>query len=285
MKKILQIPLTFLLLCCCGFAAAQTVTGKVTSTTDGAGLPGVSVLLKGTTVGTSTDAEGNFTLSNAEVSNGTLVFSFIGYETREIAVQNQTSINVSLAEDITTLNEVVVTALNIQKEKKALTSGVAVVNGDDLIQARTNNVMNNMVGRVAGLNVTSTATGAAGSSRVVIRGNTSISDNNQPLYVVDGIPIDNQVRQSAGEWGGRDAGDGIQMLNPDEIESITVLKGGSAAALYGFRASNGVILVTTKQGAKRKGVGIEFNSNLVFEQPLQLADWQTKYGHGSQGVP
>ena len=277
--------MTFLLLVCCGFAVAQSITGKVTSAVDGSGLPGVSVVLKGTTVGTSTDAEGKFVLSGSEIPNGTLVFSFIGYATQEIAVQNRTVIDVSLAEDVTTLNEVVVTALNIEKEKKALNSGVAVVNGADLIQARTNNLMNGMVGRVAGLNVTSTATGAAGSSRVVIRGNTSISDNNQPLYVVDGIPIDNQVRQSAGEWGGRDAGDGIQMLSPDEIESITVLKGGSAAALYGFRASNGVILVTTKRGSQKRGVGIEFNSNFVLEQPLELGNWQTVYGHGSLGVP
>lgn len=288
MKKHLRVLLTFLLLACCSFAMAQTVTGKVTSSVDGAGLPGVSVLLKGTTVGTATDAEGNFTLSGPQVPNGTLVISFIGYATQEIAVQNQTVINVSLQEDVTTLNEVVVTALNIEKEKKALSSSVAVVNGEDLMQARTNNFVNGLVGRVAGLNVTSTATGAAGSSRVLIRGNTSISGdkaNNQPLYIVDGIPIDNQVRASAGEWGGRDAGDGIQMLNPDEIETITVLKGANAAALYGSRASNGVILVTTKKGRKRSGIGIEINSNLVFEQPLQLADWQTKYGHGSQGNP
>jgi TonB-linked SusC/RagA family outer membrane protein len=284
MKKNLQILMTLLSLVCCSFAAAQTVTGTVTSP-DGAGLPGVSVLLKGTSIGTATDAEGKFTLSGSDVPGGTLVFSFIGYATQEIAVQNQTVINVSLKEDVTTLNEVVITALNIEKEKKALSSSIAVVDGAELTQARSNNLINGLVGRVAGLNVTSTATGAAGSSRVVIRGNTSISDNNQPLYIVDGIPIDNQVRASAGEWGGRDAGDGIQMLNPDEVESITVLKGANAAALYGSRASNGVILITTKQGKKRNGIGIEVNSNLVFEQPLELADWQTEYGHGAQGAP
>jgi TonB-linked SusC/RagA family outer membrane protein len=283
MKKNLQVLTTFLLLACCGFATGQTVTGKVTSA-DGSALPGVSVVLKGTAIGTSTDAEGDFTLSNSQVPGGTLVFSFIGYTTQEVPVENQSVINVTLQEDVTTLSEVVVTALNIEKERKALSYSVGVVDGGELTQARSNNLVNGLVGRVAGLNVTSTATGAAGSSRVVIRGNTSISDNNQPLYVVDGIPIDNQVRQSAGEWGGRDAGDGIQMLNPDEIESITVLKGGNAAALYGFRASNGVILITTKRGAKRNGVGIEFNSNFVFEKPLQLANWQNKYGHGSQGV-
>jgi TonB-linked SusC/RagA family outer membrane protein len=284
MKKNLQILMTFLLMVCCGFAMAQTVTGKVTSP-DGADLPGVSIVLKGTAIGTTTDATGNFTLSGPGVPGGTLVFSFIGYATQEIPVQNQSVINVNLKEDVTTLNEVVITALNIEKEKKALSSSIAVVNGADLTQARSNNLVNGLVGRVAGLNVTGTATGAGGSSRVVIRGNTSISDQNQPLYVVDGIPIDNQVRASAGEWGGRDAGDGIQMLNPDEIESITVLKGGNAAALYGSRASNGVILITTKQGSKRNGIGIEINSNLVFEQPLELAEWQTEYGHGIQGSP
>jgi TonB-linked SusC/RagA family outer membrane protein len=282
MKKNLQVLTTFLLLACCGFATAQTVTGKVTSA-DGSALPGVSVVLKGTAIGTSTDGDGNFALNSSEIPGGTLVFSFIGYTTQEVPVENQSVINVTLQEDVTTLSEVVVTALNIEKEKKALSSSVSVVNGGELTQARSNNLVNGLVGRVAGLNVTSTATGAAGSSRVVIRGNTSISDNNQPLYIVDGVPIDNQVRQSAGEWGGRDAGDGIQMLNPDEIESITVLKGGNAAALYGFRASNGVVIITTKQGAKRDGLGIELNSNFVFEKPLQLANWQNKYGHGSQG--
>jgi TonB-linked SusC/RagA family outer membrane protein len=272
-------------LCICAYTRAQTVTGKVVSATDGIPMPGVSVLLKGTTTGTSTNNNGEYVISSPELSNGTLVFSFIGYATQEIAVQNQTEINISLVEDITQLGEVVVTALNIEKEKKALSYSISEVDGAELTRARSNNVMNNLVGRIAGLNVSSTATGASGSSRVVLRGATSLSDNNQPLYVVDGIPIDNQNRASAGEWGGRDAGDGIQMINPDEIESISVLKGGNAAALYGFRASNGVILITTKRGSQGKGIGVEFNSNLVLESALQFADWQTEYGHGVNGAP
>ncbi len=233
--------------------------------------------------GTNTDVNGNFSFK-VPSTNIVLEVSSTGYEDQEVAVNdrdnNLTIIMVASSEEI---SEVVVTALGIRKEKKALGYALTEVKGDDLTQARTNNVVSNLTGRVAGLNVVSTATGAGGSSRVVLRGNTSISDNNQPLYVVDGIPIDNSNRGSAGEWGGRDAGDGIQMINPDEIETISVLKGGNAAALYGARASNGVILITTKKGTKGKGIGIEFNSNYATETAIDHSDWQYEYGHGVDG--
>lgn len=233
---------------------------------------------------TNSDVNGNFSM---KVPTASFVLEVVatGYQTQTINVgERDQNITITMVASDDQLSEVVVTALGIQKEKKALGYSLTEVKGEDLTQARTNNVINNLAGRVAGLNVVSTATGSAGSSRVILRGNTSISDNNQPLYVVDGIPIDNSNRGSAGEWGGRDAGDGIQMLNPDEIESISVLKGGNAAALYGARASNGVILVTTKKGSKRKGVGIEINSNFATETAMDFTDWQYEYGHGTQGV-
>ncbi len=233
---------------------------------------------------TNSDVNGNFSM---KVPTASFVLEVVatGYQTQTINVgERDQNITITMVASDDQLSEVVVTALGIQKEKKALGYSLTEVKGEDLTQARTNNVINNLAGRVAGLNVVSTATGSAGSSRVILRGNTSISDNNQPLYVVDGIPIDNSNRGSAGEWGGRDAGDGIQMLNPDEIESISVLKGGNAAALYGARASNGVILVTTKKGSKRKGVGIEINSNFATETAMDFTDWQYDYGHGTQGA-
>src|SRR5690606_4348279 len=154
------------------------------------------------------------------------------------------------------------------------------VSGDNLTEARENNLANALAGRVAGVNVTRVNSGPAGSSRVVIRGAKSLQGNNQPLYVVDGIPMDNSNFGQAGVWGGADQGDGMTSINPDDIESITVLKGASAAALYGFRASNGVILITTKKGTARRGIGVEFNSNFVFERINNITDFQKEYGQG-----
>jgi TonB-linked SusC/RagA family outer membrane protein len=189
-------------------------------------------------------------------------------------------INISLAADITQLSEVVVTALGIERDTKALGYSVTSVDGDNFTEARENNLANALVGRVAGVNVSKTAGGPAGSSRVIIRGNKSLEGNNQPLYVVDGIPMDNSGFGQAGLWGGRDEGDGMASLNPDDIESITVLKGANAAALYGSRAANGVINIVTKKGSARKGIGVEFNSNYVFERVNDLRDFQTEWGQG-----
>ncbi|MCC6725388.1 MAG: SusC/RagA family TonB-linked outer membrane protein [Saprospiraceae bacterium] len=280
-----QLLLTFLgILFAHAMALAQTrqLTGVVKDA--GSGEPVLATIkIQGTSTGTVTDFDGNFAM---KVSNTPLVLevSSTGYKATEVNVdEKMTNIVINLEVSSVEISEVVVTALGIRKEKKALGYAITEVSGEDLTQARTNNVMNNLVGKVAGLNVVSTATGAGGSSRVVLRGNTSLSGGNQPLYVVDGIPIDNSNRGSAGEWGGRDAGDGIQMLNPDEIESISVLKGGAAAALYGSRASNGVILVTTKRGKQSKGLGIEINSNFTTESVMDLTEWQYEYGHGVDG--
>lgn len=233
---------------------------------------------------TTTNADGMFSIK-VPAGGGTLQISSVGFAAKEVAFGSSES-NLSISLDVKTgdLSEVVVTALGIKKEKKALGYALSEVKGEELTQARSNSFVNNLVGKVAGLNVSSTATGAGGSTRVILRGNTSISDNNQPLYVVDGIPIDNSNRGSAGMWGGSDAGDGIQMINPDEIETVSVLKGGNAAALYGARASSGVILITTKKGSKRKGLGVEVNSNATFESVIDYTDYQYKYGHGNGGV-
>jgi TonB-linked SusC/RagA family outer membrane protein len=180
--------------------------------------------------------------------------------------------------------------LGFKKEKRALGYSVSEVKGEELTKARTANIANSLVGKVAGLNISSTATGPNGSSRIVIRGNGSISGNNQPLIIVDGIPTNNdnlgQISISSGQWNGADRGDGISSLNPDEIENISVLKGATAAALYGSRASNGVILITTKGGKNEKGIGIEINSNFLAENLLinSLNDYQYEYGNGNNGI-
>lgn len=283
MRRIFMMALCFLAYF---GAVAQTrqLNGVVVEAKTSQAIISATVKVKGQSATTTTNADGRFSLT-VPAGRVVLEVSSIGFAAREIAVEaNANSVTIELTESARQLDEVVVTALGIRKERKALGYAISEVKGEQLTEARSNNFMNNLVGRVPGLNVTSTATGAGGSSRVILRGNTSIFGQNQPLYVVDGIPIDNSNRGSAGEWGGRDAGDGISMLNPDEIESVSVLKGANAAALYGSRASTGVILVTTKKGSKRKGMGIEINSNFVAESVIDLTDWQYNYGHGVNGV-
>ncbi|MEN8118262.1 MAG: SusC/RagA family TonB-linked outer membrane protein [Bacteroidota bacterium] len=280
MRKILVIFVMCFALLSSAYAQ-QTVTGTVTGD-DGLGIPGASIIQKGTSNGTITDIDGNYTLSVP--SDAVLMFSFVGMETIEEPLNGRSTIDVLLTTSAIGIDEVVVTALGIKREKKALGYSVTEVKGEELIENKTPSVATMLSGKVAGVNVSSTATGSAGSTRVIIRGNSSISGNNQPLYVVDGVPIDNTQLGSAGMWGGSDKGDGIRSMNPDDIESISVLKGNTAAALYGSRASNGVILITTKGGSSRRGLGIEFNSNFVVDQILDYTDYQNEYGHGSRGA-
>ncbi|HEX8038144.1 MAG TPA: SusC/RagA family TonB-linked outer membrane protein [Chryseosolibacter sp.] len=262
----------------------RTITGRVTDT-GGNAMPGVNVVVKGTSVGTTTDATGTYSLSASDQAS-TLVFSFIGFVTQEVEIGNRTTVNVTMSEDLQELGEVVVTALGIERSTKALQSSVTQVSGENLTLARENSTATALEGRVAGVNVTKIASGPAGSSRVVIRGAKTLGSNlNQPLYVVDGIPMDNTNFGQAGIWGGGDQGDGMSSLNPDDIQSITVLKGAASAALYGSRAANGVILITTKKGSARKGLGIEFNSNYVFETVNNLTDFQHEYGNGGYVGP
>ncbi|MCC5928002.1 MAG: SusC/RagA family TonB-linked outer membrane protein [Cyclobacteriaceae bacterium] len=279
MLKSLQSMLMLCLLFFATGAMAQTVTGQVTAASDGMALPGVSVIIKGTSSGTATDANGRYSI-NVSGPSTVLVYSYIGFQVAEVTVGSQSVINVSLVEDATELTEVVVTALGMERDTRVLQYSVTQVDGDNFTQARENNLANALAGRVAGVNVSNVASGPAGSSRVIIRGNKFLQGNNQPLYVVDGIPMDNSNFGQAGVWGGSDQGDGMTSINPDDIESISVLKGASAAALYGARAANGVINITTKKGARRKGIGVEFNSNFVFEEAMDFTDWQTSHGTG-----
>lgn len=258
-------------------AQQRVVTGTVQDE-DGSALPGVAVIIKNTSVGANTDIEGRYSISVG--SDAVLVFSFVGYTTQEVAVGNRSVVNVVLAEDVQQLGEVIVTALGIERSQKALQSSITKVPGMSLTQARENNLGASIQGRVAGVNVSNTGTGPAGTSRVIIRGNKSIGSTNQPLYVIDGIPMDNTQFGRAGVWGGTDQGDGMTSLNPEDIESVTVLKGAAAAALYGSRGGYGVINIVTKRGTARKGIGIEFNSNYVFESVLNFSDLQKVYGPG-----
>ena len=277
MKKLL--PLLLIMLCASLGWAQQTVSGKVVDENNEA-LIGVSIYVLGTTTGTVTDFEGNYSLEVP--ADATLQFSYTGYESQDIAVGAQTIINVTLAQGVA-LDEVVVTALGIERDKKALSYSVTEVGGESFQEAREINITNALAGKVAGVNVSNIASGPQGSSRIIIRGNTSLDGNNQPLYVVDGVPLDNSSFGQAGLWGGYDEGDGMSSINPDDIETISVLKGANAAALYGSRASNGVILITTKSGKARKGLGIEFTSNFVAEEFIDQYDIQDQYGHGRQG--
>ena len=242
---------------------------------------GASVVEKGTSNGVVTDLDGKFSLN---VKPGaTLIISFVGYKQQEVKAGNA-PLYIVLEEDSLMLSEVGVTALGIKRERKALGYGVAEVQGEALTKAKETNVINSMAGRVPGLVVTQTAGGASGSSRVILRGSTEMTGNNQPLYVIDGVPLDNTNFGSAGTYGGFDLGDGISSVNPDDIESMSVLKGPAASALYGSRASHGVILITTKKANKDK-VSVEYNGTLTFD--TQLAKWddvQQVYGMGANGT-
>lgn len=260
--------------------ADVTVTGKVTSSDDGTALPGVNVYVKGTQNGTITDGEGKYTLAVSD-DNGVLVFSYIGFTTQEISVAGRSTIDVVLQVNAETLGEVVVTALGIQREEVTLGYSVGKLKGEDLVNVAQENVLNSLAGRVAGVTINST--GAAGSSvRMTIRGTKSLVNDNQPLFVIDGVPIVNSLNNIAqvGSDNRVDYGNPIADLNPETIESMTVLKGPSAAALYGSRAGNGVVIITTKNGSKSKKVTVNVTSNTVFDIPYKFLDMHTKFASG-----
>src|SRR6185503_1605364 len=256
------------------FAQERTVTGRVT---DAGKQPivGATVTAKNSSVNTLTNSEGVFSI---RIPSGVekLIISSVGFAPQEISVNGKTEITVTLNVSTAELSEVVVTALNVERNKKSLQFSATTVNGDNFTQAREISTANALAGRVAGVNVTKIASGPSGSSRVVIRGAKTLgSNNNQPLYVVDGVPMDNSNFGQAGLWVGSDQGHGMTSLDPDDIGSMTVLKGAAAAALYGSRAANGVILNTTKKGTGRRGYGVEFNSNFTFDKVQNLTDFQT----------
>ncbi|QIP15511.1 SusC/RagA family TonB-linked outer membrane protein [Spirosoma aureum] len=282
----------FFLLLSSGIALAQTnrITGKVTGP-DSQGLPGVNVLVEGTAVGTATDATGSYSI-NAP-GTGSLVFSYISYVTQTIPINNRSIVNVQLAEDSKAIDEVVVTALGIKREAKTLGYATATVNAEQISVNRTPNFVSGLQGKMAGVNITTMGTGPAGTAKIRIRGQSSFSGQNNPLIVVNGVPIDNSNSSLGGDFGPRtttglpnnssDGGDGLSSINPDDIETMTVLKGATAAALYGSRAKDGVVMITTKSRGAGKGFGVTYNTNFTTDTPLDFTDFQYEYGQGEGG--
>ncbi len=254
------------------------IRGKVTNS-KGEALPGASIRVKGGDFTVLADNKGEFVIEANK--SAILVISYAGYRTQELALDNSSGdIIAVLQESVSQLGEVVVTALGVKRERRALGYSVTEVRGSEFTEARETNIANSLVGKVAGVNVNSVSGGPGSSANVIIRGISSLSGNNQPLYVVNGIPINNEPQgNNEGQYSrSPDLGDGISNINPDDIASISVLKGAAASALYGFRAKYGVILITTK-GGTGKGL-VEFNSNYVSEQVMNLTDWQYVYGNG-----
>lgn len=257
-----------------------TIKGTITDS-DGIEIIGANVVVRGTTNGTITNIDGEFTLDN--VSNGDVIqVSYIGYTAQDVTYTGQSPLKITLIEDSQVIDEVVVTALGIKRERKALGYAMQEVKGDQLTETRDANIANSLAGRIAGVQINQSSTGVGGSTRILIRGNNSIAGNNQPLIVVDGVPIDNFSSDTEEYWGNGaiDKGSGISDISPDDIESMSVLKGPAAAALYGSRAGNGVVMITTKTGAGRKGLGVSVNSNITFENPMMTPDYQNVYGQG-----
>ncbi len=264
--------------------AQSTVSGAITDAESGESLLGVSVMAKGTSKGTVTDLNGNYSIELAQGEN-VLVFSFVGYDTKEVTVNGATTLDVTLDLGSIGLNEVTVTALGISRQTKSLGYAVQEVDGDNLNKAKDANFINNLAGKVAGVTIVGNPSGIGASSRVTIRGERSLNINaNQPLFVIDGVPIINEVLGSSGRsYQEADYGNGAGFVNPDDVESVTVLKGAGATALYGSRGANGVILITTKRGKSNKGIGVSVNSTLMFENTLILPDYQNVYGQGLGG--
>ena len=266
------------------FAVAPTrpdrISGRV-FTGDGKNLQGVSVTLLHTRKGTTTDYSGVFQLEAQK--EDTLVFSFVGYQLKKLPVSRLSVDGVRLEASDQPLTEVLVTALGIQKQRRSLGFSAEELDGSVFTQSRETNLGNALVGQVAGVSVDQNATGPYGSSRVLIRGNASLSGNNQPLYVVDGIPYDNTTIDYAGQFGGLDLGDGLSNINPDNIESVLILKSVAASALYGYRGGNGAILIRTKSGSKTRGFGVQVNNNLTLNSVVDERDYQYVYGQGLSG--
>lgn len=267
----------------CAQAQNRTLTGLLKNAQTGEGIPSATVKVKGKNIQTTTDASGNFSLS-VPAGNVVLEITSVGFAAKTVSIEASEA-RVMLSMDPTTaeLGEVVVTALGISKQSRKLGYAVTTVDGGQMNQARETNVANSLSGRVAGLKVAGTSGGPGGTVKLLLRGLPSINGAGSPLFVINGVPMDNTQRGSSGEWGGSDNGDGIGNINPDDVESMTVLKGQSASALYGSRASNGVILITTKSGKKGE-MQVEYNLNAMVDKAMDLTDFQYVYGQGVGGV-
>lgn len=273
-----------LVICSANIEAQIQVKGKVENS-NGESLIGVNVIVRipdaSMVHSTVTDVEGEFSLAIPN-ANAVIEFSYLGFKPQEISLNGRTYLNVVLLEDTRALDEVVVTALGIRREKKALGYAMQEIKTDGMVENRSESIANMLQGKVSGIQISQSATGVGGSTRVVLRGTTSLSGNNQPLWVVDGIPISDNTGEVASQWGGRDTEGSASQINPEDIESISVLKGANAAALYGSRAQNGAIIVTTKKGATGD-MKIEYNGNLTISKAYDPFNYQNTYGQGSQG--
>ncbi|MDO4230179.1 MAG: SusC/RagA family TonB-linked outer membrane protein [Capnocytophaga sp.] len=278
MVFVLMVSICFHLL----YAQNRTVSGVVTDES-GSPLPAVSVVVKGTTRGVSTDFDGKYSIQAQ--AEEILVFSSMGFAPQERKA-GSTKLDIVMKEDAEQLEEVVVTALGIKRSEKALGYALQEIDGTKLLESRDANVTNALSGKVSGLQIIKGAGGMAGSSKIVLRGQNSLTGDNQPLIVVDGVPIDNKASGAADIWGnsGMDMGNGLSDINPEDIESLTVLKGASAAALYGSRAGNGVILITTKSGKEKKGLGITLSTSLSTENILIRPELQNNFAQGADGL-
>lgn len=261
--------------------AQEQITGRVLSQRDNTPLSSISVLVKGSSKGVATDVDGRFRI--AAKQGDVLVISGVGITTQEVTVSGTGEIIINAVTNSNSLNEVVVTALGIRREKKKLGYAIQEVKGEDLTVARESNVVNQLAGKVAGVTVVGSPSGIGGSARVTIRGERSLAlNNNQPLYVVDGVPVSDALVGGSGRGNLEvDFGNGASFINPDDIESMSVLKGPAASALYGSRANNGVILIKTKSGRAQKGIGVEYSSNVTAESALKLPEYQKVYGQGN----
>lgn len=256
------------------FQDLKMISGVVTDE-NGIGLPGVSILIEGTSNGTITELNGSYkinTTSDADV----LIFTFLGYEKQEIPVLNKSVINISMEPDIKSLEGVVVTAMGIEREDKTIGYAVSTLKGEDLAQATLINPVSTLQGKTAGVQISTTSGGTFGGSRITIRGNSTFGQNTQPIFVVDNVIMDNDVSGT----GGADWGNQLKNLNPDDFESVTILKGAAASALYGSRAINGVVIITTKSGKKKRGIGVSFNQTLGTRFISDQVDFQDQYGQG-----
>ncbi|MBN2891952.1 MAG: SusC/RagA family TonB-linked outer membrane protein [Bacteroidales bacterium] len=260
--------------------AQKTITGTVVGADDGVGISGVTVLVDGTNIGTVTDLDGKYVLNNVPDDATSLKFSLFGMLPKELPITGSV-IDCAMEIDAVALGDVVITALGVSKEKKALGYSVQDLNSDEFSAVRDPNIVNSLSGKIAGVQITSSSGGVGSSSRIVLRGAASITGNNEPLFIVDGVPINNTNYGDATYGGGTDQPSGSADINPDDIESISVLKGANAAALYGSRAANGVIIIKTKTGKKAQGLGVSVNSSTTFETPLILPTFQNSYGQGA----
>ena len=281
-----QLFIGFALLLSAMSFAQTTITGTVTTTASGETVPFVNVILNNSTTATTTDDNGRYSIDiNSELD--VLKFSALGFISQSITVGNKTIINVALEESTTDLNEIVITALGFKRETKELGYAVQSLGSDDIQEVKAVNFLDNLSGKLAGVTISQGATGVGSTSKITIRGEASFSNNN-PLFVVDGTPINNNTvfnftNEAAAGFQEVDFGNGAMEVNPDDIASVSVLKGPSAAALYGTRASNGVIVIETKNGANKKGLGVSYNTSLFIDTAFRLPDFQNEYGQGNSG--